>query len=607
MKKVEKVDYVIFGAVALLCFFCFQQRDLLHTVGCSVGYLNGHILDFYDYCGENGIHPSYMPTVYLLFAVWNIPMRLFGFLTVPTEDISLVAAMWSKLLPCLVYLASGWLIDLICLEIGMGKHKSRYCVYACLTMPVAFYAQFIFGQYDIFMTACALLGVYYYLKKKDCWFIFWFAIAVTFKYTALVLFLPLLLLRCKNPWKIIRSCVLLAIPLAIEYLLYKNSAGFRDYTFGVGNSGDSPMASLFSAGIYTGYQLSAIRYQVSLLVLVYGAVLGLAYFTRTANRQDEMKWAFYLCCLSLFALFGLSKWHPQWLLLAVPFWVISAYMNRETKIFMILDLLFMGFYVMFIVQTIPNNVDQAMLNKGVLRGLVDGDIGTKLMMKDIVGRIAPELCLSILSMMMLVYALFKHPKYALSDMAQETQCTGWLRTRFLAGVGFFVLPAFLCLFAALRPPYAGYQVKASDETRQYVNLSELGDSVSQRFCSTGKSIDKLQFSVGVNARQNAGYLKLTLIDCSKEEDEGGYKLYEVDWPTDSLVDGEIITADFGSIPAIEGGYYEALFEITQANGDYLLSLPYSAEKQETTGNEEEYALKDGQKQGYQLEMTVYQQ
>ena len=80
-------DYLIFLILAGICFLSFQQNDLLHTAGCSYGYLNGHILDFYDYCGEFEIHPSYMPSMYLLFAIWNIPMRILGIVTVPTENL----------------------------------------------------------------------------------------------------------------------------------------------------------------------------------------------------------------------------------------------------------------------------------------------------------------------------------------------------------------------------------------------------------------------------------------------------------------------------------------------------------------------------------------
>ncbi len=598
--KLKWWDYLIFVVVALICFLCFQQRDLQHTAGCSVGYLNGHIFSFYDYCGEYDIHPSYMPTIYILFAVWNIPMRLAGFLTIPTEDITLAATMWAKILPCAVYLLSGILIYKICMQIGMGTLKSKYCVYACLTMPVAVYNQFIFGQYDIFMTACALLGVYYYLQKKDFWFIFWFAIAVTFKYTALVIFLPLLLLREKKVWRILGSCVLLVLPLALEFFLYRNSPGFSSYAFGVGSSGDTPTGYIFSAGIYTGFQLSAQQYQVSLVVLVYGVILALAYFTSVKEEREITKWAFYLICLSFFVLFGLSKWHPQWLLFAVPFWVISSFMHKDTKIFMILDLLFMIFFVMFIVQTIPNNVDQAMLNKGILKGLVDGDIGTELMMKDVVGKISPELCLSILSMMMLVYALFKHPKYCLADVSARIDCMGWMRTRFLVGVGFFVLPAFLCLVTALTGAEPGYRVTQKAETAAIVNFTERGANVSQRFCSEGNSLEQLQFTVMANGRINDGVLKMTLKDAAD-----GRILYEIDWDTDGFVDGDIISVDFKGYPTEKGHYYEVLFESTAAYGDYCLGL--QANNGVSTEDSEEYAMVSGQKQEYQLVMTVYQE
>ena len=95
-------DYVAFAAIAVFCFLVFQQSDLLHTAGCSYGYLNGHFRDFYDYCGTFDIHPAYMPSFYLIFAIWNIPMRLFGVVTFPTENLPVLAILWAKLLPCLI-------------------------------------------------------------------------------------------------------------------------------------------------------------------------------------------------------------------------------------------------------------------------------------------------------------------------------------------------------------------------------------------------------------------------------------------------------------------------------------------------------------------------
>lgn len=589
-------DYVAFAAIAVFCFLVFQQSDLLHTAGCSYGYLNGHFRDFYDYCGTFDIHPAYMPSFYLIFAIWNIPMRLFGVVTFPTENLPVLAILWAKLLPCLIYVASGVLIYHIAILAGMGSKKSKLCAYACLTMPVAFYAQFIFGQYDIIMTFCVLLGVYYYLKKKDIWFIFWFAIAMTFKYSALLIFAPLLLYREKNIWKIIASCVLLMVPFVLEFFVYRNSPVFQAYVFGFGgNAVSSPTGYIMNAGYYTGFELSTFHYEVSFAVLAFGTLCAWCYFNKPTDDRNFVNTVFYICCLAFFVLFGLSKWHPQWLLFAVPFWVISSFLHKDTKIFMILDLIFMLVYTIFNVQMIPNNVDQAMFNNGILRSFVNGNIGTELMMEDLIAKLDKSLCLSILTMMMLVYAVFKHPKYCAQNPAQEVNCMGWMRTRFIGGVAIFVVPAFVCLMAYFKAPYAGYKV---ENVYSQVQLCELGDEVSQTFCATGNSIDKIRFVAGVNDRVNKGYVKLTVKDSDDKI------LYEQDWETSGWLEDRIITANLNGVPTTPGEYYTAVFEVTQANGDYAVSIYRSEDN--VTGDKKEIAEADGKKQSYQLEMIVYQ-
>ena len=592
----KMVDYILFAVAALFCFLVFQQRDLLHTAGCSYGYLNGHLRGFYDYCAEFDIHPSYMPTTYMLFAFWNIPMRLFGVVTVPTENLPLVAVMWAKLLPCLVYLAMAPVIYGICMELGMEEKKSRLAVYACMTAPVAFYAQFIFGQYDSFMTFCTLLGVWFYLKKKEKGFLACFAIAITFKYSALLLFLPMLLLREKNFWKIVLKVVIAAVPFALLYLLYRSSPTFSAYVFGLGGTaGDNPAGYILNAGYFTGFSLMPHDYKVSLTVLVYALICALAYFTWPRDEKSFGQWTFYLAGLVFFVLFGLAKWHPQWLLFAVPYWCIGAFLHRDTKIFLVLDLLFMVIYTVFNVQMIPDNVDQAMFNHGVLGFLVNGDIGTELMMKDLIGKLSRELCLSLLTAMMLVFALFKHPKYLATNPASEISVNGWLRARFIGGAAVFVLPAFVCLYVALRSPDPGFSVR---DNAGIATFYRLGDKVTQTFRSRGSSLDKLQFVVGVNGQENTGYIKLTLTD------EAGKILYEKDWPTAGFIEQEVVTADLGSIPVVDGAYYTAVFEATQAIGDFRAGIYHSAGF--VTDDELETVRLGGSRMDYQLDMVVYQ-
>ena len=83
--------------------------------------------------------------------------------------------------------------------------------------------------------------------------------------------------------------------------------------------------------------------------------------------------------------------------------------------------------------------------------------------------------------------------------------------------------------------------------------------MSQTFCATGNSIDKIRFVAGVNDRVNKGYVKLTVKDSDDKI------LYEQDWETSGWLEDRIITANLNGVPTTTGEYYTAVFEVTQAN------------------------------------------
>ncbi len=129
---------------------------------------SGAFWDFYEWDAyQYNMWGSYMPSTYLVFAVWNIPIKLLGIVTRPERFAANTAVlMWYKLLPVSLYLVSGYLIYKIASVIGMGTKKSKLCAYVFLTTPIGFFSQFMFGQYDIFTVFLILLGIYYYLKDN---------------------------------------------------------------------------------------------------------------------------------------------------------------------------------------------------------------------------------------------------------------------------------------------------------------------------------------------------------------------------------------------------------------------------------------------------------
>ena len=71
-------DWLIFGVAALVCFLVFEHTDILSTGAASLAYLEGHVLDFPDYVAAVLAPIGYLPSTYVVFALWNIPLRLLG-------------------------------------------------------------------------------------------------------------------------------------------------------------------------------------------------------------------------------------------------------------------------------------------------------------------------------------------------------------------------------------------------------------------------------------------------------------------------------------------------------------------------------------------------
>lgn len=432
------VDYVVISIVLVVCFFSFQQGDILHTAGSSFAILNGHLLDFYEYNAAGGLPDAYMISTYIVFAVWNIPLRIMGLGEIPTMAFPTYALMWFKLLPVLFYIACGYLVYLIALEIGFKKNVSKACMITFYTTPIAVFSQFIFGQYDSITLFFILLGVYHYFKDNHKEFVIAFAVALTFKYFALLVFLPLLLLKVKDIWKIIFSSIGVVSLYVIETLMYIGSESYGTVT------GFSAVDYVFVTTIDTGF------YSVSLVVVTVGVILAFAFFKHVNTSKELVEWSFYLCNLIMFAFFGLCPWHPQWLLLMIPFLVIGAFIHKDTKIFLILDIGLFLLEMMFAANYWTDHVDQALLRLGVWGKYIGGKIGTGLMMKDIYIIQDLDLIGSFFVGVLLILTVFKHPQYSKNDFSDDIHETiGWIRIRFVCGMALFLLPVVLCVISVM--------------------------------------------------------------------------------------------------------------------------------------------------------------
>lgn len=355
-------EKVVFAIITVLCFTCFYHSDILNTAGSAFTFLNGHILDFYSVNADLGYYDIYMPGVYILFAIWNIPLYILGYgrTLVPFPEMSYPypVYLWFKLLPALCYFLTSFLIKEIMMEVGFSERKSRIAQLVWIACPLGFLSQFTHGQYDIFALFVSLLGFLSYLRRHDKRFMLFFIIAVTFKYFALLYFMPMLLLREKNFWKAALKTVM-AVILNVPMLLNQGyGAGYVEFM-----ARNSLIARVLYPHLVLGHGGADLPVIPVLFILLFVHV----YFFAKEAPTKEGVFSQVVCYANFanFAMFGFLFWHPQWLLYATPFLVFTIFICKDKKLTIALESLAAFFYMVCKIKSFSVDGAQHMLAGGM--------------------------------------------------------------------------------------------------------------------------------------------------------------------------------------------------------------------------------------------------
>lgn len=435
----SKFEWIVVFILLGFCYISFAQTDIMVTGNRSF-LMYEHFLDFYEasffFAGDYGA--NYLPSTFWLFAIWNLPLYLLGKIPGGVLNSAFMNTMWYKLLPLLFYIASAFLMEKIAIEIGMGKKKAKLCKFAFVVCPIAVFSQFIFSQYDVITVFFMLLGLYYWLKddwKKFCLF---FGIAITFKYHALMYFIVLLLLKEKRVWHIIKQLIICVLPLVFEVAIYIRDPYFVQSVFGF------QALNKVNATIYTGFMG-----EFNLIVIIGLLIFMWAYTVNAKEKTELVKWMTFLCSGISFLMFGICAWHPQWLIILVPFLVFTVFMNENGKVILLLQNVFIIAFYIFTVNYFVNNVDQIMLYNGIFKWILQGKIFVIGMNSVYVYNNISMLC-SVMTGLLLLYFVFNHPKYHIQDIQElKSDIVGNVKLLFLVGIFSFIIPAGITLLKTL--------------------------------------------------------------------------------------------------------------------------------------------------------------
>lgn len=432
-REIDKYDIILWATCLLFLFVSFCHADIIVT-GNRGMFMQDHYLDFYDACrewtGENGA--NYLPSTFFVFSIWTLPLRLIGYFPASVGENVIYNVAWYRILPIGLFFLTSFFMKKVGLLLGMNEKKAKLTQILFLVFPTAIFSQFIFSQYDIFTVFPMMLGYYYYLKKKEIPFIACFGIAMTFKYQALIFFLILLVLREKRILRILGKTALCCVPTGIEILIYYRSQGFQDQVFGF-QALDFVRQGFVYGGVY-----ALNLFLIVILVSLIGAYL---------SPNDDHKWDLFYLNMVVFAFFAMIVYNPQWVLMTVPFFVLTVMTCRHQKFLLILSEIFIVCNYFFVASLFIGNVDMTMFSNSFFKYYIPQEWA--ITMRDIYPYTDWTNLWTILFVIYGAFLVLSHPRFKANDMnfiEKDTHLN--IRLNFLLAVFVWAVPAYYALFVS---------------------------------------------------------------------------------------------------------------------------------------------------------------
>ena len=510
-------DFLLYVFVVAGCYMLFQQTDLFHTSTSSYAFLNGHIADYYDY--NNKILPGwdlYLPLVYLLFALWNIPLKLFGLMHDPVVSgitLSIPELAWTKLLIAVFYFATAYVLFLIGKTLSGESQKAKYIAVIFATSPIAIFAAFIFGQYDIIGVFFTMVGFYFYVRRDYFKFSLFFSLAISLKMFPLVVFLPLLLLVEKRILPILKYGLVALAATALQIVMFYHNVTFRSDFFSVASGRMSLLAE---------FNLSPVN-SAPYLIIFLTIICIYAYIKEVDLDLEQYGTAINISLLSYAVLFSTVFWHPQWLLMIVPFFALSYLFIKEAWKSYLIDIAGMLAFIYITVNQWENNVDVTMLSHGLLRSFFTYiPLSTRQLFLPQFLYIFMGLFFVYLFSPLLIQMFQAGNPGKQTGIEEQHTSDPYLRARFYAGLAIFVIPA---LFSALAPKEIARRLDPTAYTIPGLMIQpadvQVGDinrniSVKQSFVAEQDHLSIINVRMGTWDRVNQCEAVLTLFDNANE-------------------------------------------------------------------------------------------
>ncbi len=333
----------VYLLLCLMFFYSFIYNDIIETMrmGIDVWYslFDGQLNYFYArrtpvdaIAYPKTVQGVYDFPIYIVFALWNFPLWIAeNFFDVDVFR-SPLCLMWGKTLLLLASVLIVGALYRLCRTLEVSEENSLFAVILFLTSNFFMSSIIMMSAYDIVVLYFAILGIDYYFRGDMKKFTLCFMCAIPLKFFALLIFIPLVLLREKRIWKIVVYLVLSVLPILVFRFFIPCRAVFEDPSsaaLSLKNIFESTELSNLAFLYTVTYEWTTSLSRIYLSLAFWGILYLICYFYKPESEEKIKKWGIYICFLTFANLFITCMTHPYWIMLLVPFTVIIMAMNSQ--------------------------------------------------------------------------------------------------------------------------------------------------------------------------------------------------------------------------------------------------------------------------------------
>ncbi len=336
---------------ALFAIFCFDQGfdmkiTMLHSSELIDALRSGE--KFYArvwaIAQETGFlgYPAeksgaiYNVMVYLTMAVWALPVYLLNQLVhFSPETYTEILNLWGRVLVIALCLVTASQLSRLAKEIFHregSEHELPWdqdVRYLFLSSPILLCEAIVLNQYDIFMVLTMVIALRFFFQNRMVLFSLLMSLSICYKLFAVIAFVPLLLVKEKRFWRILGYALIGASVYGITTLAcarldpgYAATQEVMGRQFG------------YSSWIYAKMMPGGFS-DVYIFILGYLLLCFFAFMHHPdPDREKEAEFSLWLGLAAYVLFFCFVNWHPQWIVLLVPFVALlfGSVRQRETAL-----------------------------------------------------------------------------------------------------------------------------------------------------------------------------------------------------------------------------------------------------------------------------------